>query len=75
MGPGVDSSRDRECGRTRVGRRLVGKGVDSKRGRVGPGADSRRGRVGPGADSRRGRVGPGADSLTVGAHASGANTG
>jgi hypothetical protein len=52
MGPGRDSSRDRECGHTRVGRGLVGKGADSRRGRVGPGADSSRVR-----DCGRTRVG------------------
>jgi hypothetical protein len=40
MGPGADSSRDREYGRTCVGRGLVGKGADCRRGHVGPGADS-----------------------------------
>jgi hypothetical protein len=42
MGPGVDSSRDRECGCTRIGRGLVGKGADCRRGRVGSGVDSSR---------------------------------
>jgi hypothetical protein len=45
MGPGADSSRDRKCGRTRVGRGLVGNGADSRRRRVGPGADYGRTRV------------------------------
>jgi hypothetical protein len=40
VGPGADSSRDRECRRTCVGRGLVGKGTDYKRGCVGPNADS-----------------------------------
>jgi hypothetical protein len=42
VGPGADSSRVRECGRTCVEYRMVGMGADSRRGRMGPGVDSSR---------------------------------
>jgi hypothetical protein len=64
VGPGVDSSGGRECGRKRFGANTWewAQTGATGRGRMGPGADFRRGWMGPGMDSRCGCVESGVDS-------------